>query len=293
MLSFTYEELPTDSWLIDFESKLSSDTIYDEFNSIPYCRFNSFNEDGRHSDNYYRNRYTDIIPYNDTRVRLIPTKDNPYGYINASHVKFGIENTVYSYIATELPLLLTIADFWRMVFDYNVHVIIMLLDDNEIPLGANYFPKNKDKKYRTDDYEIELISERNHQDFSLRQLSIKDLHGHQTRLIIHLQYTIWNQKQLPLNTQSFLKFINLADTFHRHYGEAYPCLVHCTAGIGRTGIFILLHLMIQCITFNKKISVANVLKVMREYRMSFIDRTHSYIFVYHCLIDYLKSSRLI
>lgn len=63
--------------------------------------------------------------------------------------------------------------------------------------------------------------------------------------------------------------------------------------IGRTGIFILLHLMIQCITFNKKVNIASVLRVMREHRMSLIDRTYAYVFVYRCLIDYLKSSRLI
>ncbi|CAF0945057.1 unnamed protein product [Adineta ricciae] len=289
----TSEGIPTDSWLIDLESKLSNDAVYDEFNSIPSCRLNRFNEDGQQSENSYRNRYIDVIPYNDTRVRLIPTRDNPYGYINASHVKFGIENTVYSYIATEFPLLLTIADFWRMIFDYNVRVIVMLLGDNEIQLGTNYFPKIKDRKYRTEHFEIELISEKNHRDFYLRQLAIKNLHGHETRSIVHLQYSIWNQKQLPLDTLSFLKFINLVDSFRRHYGETLPCVIHCTAGIGRTGMFILLHLMIQCITFNKKSSVANVLKVMREYRMSFVDRTHFYIFVYRCLIDYLKSSRLI
>ncbi|CAF4016496.1 unnamed protein product [Rotaria magnacalcarata] len=81
----------------------------------------------------------------------------------------------------------------------------------------------------------------------------------------------------------------------QHWSKPEKFLVHTSlvVDIGRTGIFILIHVMIQCITFNKKVSVASVLKVMREHRMSLVDRTYSYVFAYRCLIDYLKSSRLI
>ena len=73
--------------LADFESKVSSNSVYDEFDLIPISRLNSSTEDGRLPENTRRNRYTDVIPYDDTRVRLIPNKENLHGYINASHVK--------------------------------------------------------------------------------------------------------------------------------------------------------------------------------------------------------------
>ncbi|CAF5097767.1 unnamed protein product, partial [Rotaria sp. Silwood1] len=278
--------------LADFESKLANNIVYDEFDSIPLARINGSIQDGRLAENTRRNRYVDVIPYNDTRVRLIPTKDNLHGYINASHVKIRIENTIYSYIAAESPLSLTVHDFWRMISGSNIHVIVMLIG-NDPQICANYFPRNKNEKCRTDEYEIELISEQNRQDFHIRHLQMKLINGQRTRTIVHLQYIAWDEAQLPLDTKSFIDFINVANSFRRHYGETNPCLVHCTAGIGRTGIFILIHVMIQCITFNKKVSVASVLKVMREHRMSLVDRTYSYVFVYRCLIDYLKSSRLI
>ena len=102
-----------------------------------------------------------------------------------------------------------------MIFDYNVRVIVMLLGDNEIQLGTNYFPKIKDRKYRTEHFEIELISEKNHREFYVRQLTIKNLHGHETRSIVHLQYSIWNQKQLPLDTLSFLSIsFSSSEFFH-------------------------------------------------------------------------------
>ncbi|CAF4639609.1 unnamed protein product, partial [Rotaria sp. Silwood1] len=291
-ISVLNDDAPTDIWLADFESKLANNIVYDEFDSIPLARINGSIQDGRLAENTRRNRYVDVIPYNDTRVRLIPTKDNLHGYINASHVKIRIENTIYSYIAAESPLSLTVHDFWRMISGSNIHVIVMLIG-NDPQICANYFPRNKNEKCRTDEYEIELISEQNRQDFHIRHLQMKLINGQRTRTIVHLQYIAWDEAQLPLDTKSFIDFINVANSFRRHYGETNPCLVHCTAGIGRTGIFILIHVMIQCITFNKKVSVASVLKVMREHRMSLVDRTYSYVFVYRCLIDYLKSSRLI
>ncbi|UJR08722.1 hypothetical protein I4U23_012979 [Adineta vaga] len=287
-----HDDAPTDIWLSDFDSKILNNTIYDEFDSIPLARINSSIQDGRLSENIRRNRYADVIPYDDTRVRLIPTKENLHGYINASHVKIRVENTIYSYIAAESPLPFTVYDFWRMISGSNVHVIVMLIG-NDSQLCANYFPKNKNEKCRTDEFEIELISEQNRQDFHIRHLRLTVINGKRTRTIVHLQYTAWDEAQIPLDTSSFINFVNVANSFRRHYGETNPCLVHCTAGIGRTGIFILIHVMIQCITFNKKVSVASVLKVMREHRMSLVDRTYSYVFVYRCLIDYLKSSRLI
>ncbi len=73
--------------LADLESKLSTNAVYDEFDSIALARIDSSTQDGRHSENVRRNRYADVIPYDDTRVRLIPHKDNLHGYINASHIK--------------------------------------------------------------------------------------------------------------------------------------------------------------------------------------------------------------
>lgn len=287
-----YDDSSTDIWLSDLQSKFSSKTIYDEFDSIPFSRLNSSTEDGRLDENVKRNRFADVIPYDDTRVRLIPTKTNLHGYINASHVKIRIENTIYSYIASQSPLTTTIDDFWRMISGSNVHVIVMLLESSN-PHCAAYFPRNSNENFRTEDFQIDLISEQNQNDFLIRQFRMTHIQGQRKRTLVHLQYTSWDENQLPLNTLSFIDFINVANSYRRHYGETNPCLVHCTAGIGRTGIFILMHLMIQCITFNKKVNIASVLRVMREHRMSLIDRTYAYVFVYRCLIDYLKSSRLI
>ncbi len=189
--------------LADFQSKIASNIVYDEFDSISLARLNSSIQDGRLSENIRRNRYADVIPYDDTRVRLIPTKDNLHGYINASHVKVRIENTIYSYIAAESPLPLTVYDFWRMISGSNVHVIVMLIG-NDPQLCANYFPRSKNEICRTDEFEIELISEQNRQDFHIRHLRMKVLQGQRTRTIVHLQYTAWDDAQLPLDTDSFI-----------------------------------------------------------------------------------------
>ncbi len=94
-----------------------------------------------------------------------------------------------------------------MIFDCNVYVIIMLVG-KEIQFCGNYFPKTKHETCRINEFEIEFISEQNQHDFSIRQLLIKDLNGYQRRTIIHLQYTSWDNKQLPLNTSSFISKVN-------------------------------------------------------------------------------------
>jgi len=90
-----------------------------------------------------------------------------------------------------------------MISGSNVHVIVMLIG-NDVQLCANYFPRNKSEKCRTDEFEIELISEQIRQDFNIRHLKMKVLNGQRTRTIVHLQYTAWDDAQLPLDTSSFL-----------------------------------------------------------------------------------------
>ena len=114
-----------------------------------------------------------------------------------------MENTIYSYIAAESPLPLTVHDFWRMICGSNVHVMVMLLSD-ESHLCADYFPRNKGEKCRTDEFEIEFVSEQNREDFQIRHLRMKLLNGQRTRTLVHLQYTAWDDAQLPLDTNSFL-----------------------------------------------------------------------------------------
>ena len=98
---------------------------------------------------------------------------------------------------------LTVHDFWRMILGSNIHVIVMLIN-NDPQLCAYYFPRNINEKCRTDEFEIELISEQNRQDFHIRHLQMKVLNGKRVRTIVHLQYTAWDDAQLPANTKSFI-----------------------------------------------------------------------------------------
>ena len=189
--------------LADLQRKFAAKIVYDEFDSIPFARLDASTEDGRAEENLKRNRFADVLPYDDTRVRLIPTKDNLHGYINASHVKIRIENTIYSYIASQAPLTTTIDDFWRMISGSNVHVLVMLLESDSTHF-AHYFPRHSNEKFCTDDFQLELISEQNQGDFLVRQFRMSQLSGQRKRTLVHLQYTSWDENQLPLNTMSFI-----------------------------------------------------------------------------------------
>ncbi|XP_026534945.1 tyrosine-protein phosphatase non-receptor type 21 isoform X4 [Notechis scutatus] len=255
-------------------------------------------------ENAERNRFQDVLPYDDTRVELVPTKENNTGYINASHIKVCVGGMEWDYIATQGPLQNTCQDFWQMVWEQGVAIITMVTAEEEVgrEKSFRYWPR-LGSRHNTVTYGRFKITTRFRTDsgcYATTGLKIKHLLTGQERTVWHLQYTDWPEHGCPEDTKGFLSYLEEIQSVRRHTNSTAdpaipnpPLLVHCSAGVGRTGVVILSEIMIACLEHNEALDIPRMLEMLRQQRMMMVQTLSQYTFVYGVLIQFLKSSRLI
>ncbi|XP_066463683.1 tyrosine-protein phosphatase non-receptor type 21 isoform X1 [Eleutherodactylus coqui] len=255
-------------------------------------------------ENAERNRFQDVLPYDDTRVELVPTKENNTGYINASHIKVTVGGVEWDYIATQGPLQNTCQDFWQMVWEQGVAIIAMVTLEEEggREKSYRYWPR-LGSRHNTVTYGRFKITTRFRTDsgcYATTGLKIKHLLTGQERTVWHLQYTDWPEHGHPEDLKGFLSYLEEIQSVRRHTNSTSdpnspnpPVLVHCSAGVGRTGVVILSEIMIACLEHNEMLDIPLVLDMLRHQRMMMVQTIAQYTFVYKVLIQFLKNSRLI
>ncbi|XP_070609925.1 tyrosine-protein phosphatase non-receptor type 21 isoform X2 [Erythrolamprus reginae] len=255
-------------------------------------------------ENAERNRFQDVLPYDDTRVELVPTKENNTGYINASHIKVCVGGMEWDYIATQGPLQNTCQDFWQMVWEQGAAIITMVTAEEEggREKSFRYWPR-LGSRHNTVTYGRFKITTRFRTDsgcYATTGLKIKHLLTGQERTVWHLQYTDWPEHGCPEDTKGFLSYLEEIQSVRRHTNSTAdpaipnpPLLVHCSAGVGRTGVVILSEIMIACLEHNEALDIPRMLEMLRQQRMMMVQTLSQYTFVYGVLIEFLKSSRLI
>ncbi|XP_065163635.1 LOW QUALITY PROTEIN: tyrosine-protein phosphatase non-receptor type 23 [Atheta coriaria] len=175
-----------------------------------------------------KNRSPDILPYDHSRVALVNTKDD---YINASHVSVG--PYCMDFVLTQLPLAHTVQEFWNMVWEQQIETVVCLLADNEINEGC-YWPAEPGKDLNVTRRVILAHSSAN-EHFTEHKLTISD--EKESRLINIFQYTAWPGSLFPTNATPFIDFLQLVvKNYEKQKCIGNPVLVHCLAGVGRTGI---------------------------------------------------------
>ncbi|KAJ5078988.1 receptor-type tyrosine-protein phosphatase [Anaeramoeba ignava] len=214
-----------------------------------YQKSNKNNEttEAEKPENMLKNRHSDVLPNNKFRVHL---KNSVNDYINASFI-FDNENTDIDnpkYIACQCPLLRTQNDFWQMILEQNVFVIVSLTDAEHLSTDENnrhkcgkFWPK-KNSLLKFNNIIIEKRSKDFHENCKnlvIRKLEIK--YEKETRIISHIQYLGWPDFGVPETTEEF----ELLRNFVNENCEKVPIVVHCCAGVGRTGVFILVDLILK------------------------------------------------
>lgn len=295
----------TDERCKHLEMRLEEERLFTEYEQILKKRAECNLSTAVMPENTERNRFRDVVPYEDNRVELVPNKENNTGYINASHIKMMIRGEEWHYIATQGPLPNTSHDFWQMVWEQGVNVIAMITAEEEGGRSKShrYWPKlgSKHNSATHGKFKVTTKFRTDSGCYATTGLKVKHLLSGQERTVWHLQYTDWPEHGCPEYVQGFLSYLEEIQSVRRHTNSMLdtskspnpPVVVHCSAGVGRTGVVILTELMISCLEHNERVEVPVMLSRLRQQRMLMVQTVSQYKFVYQVLIQFLKSSRLI
>ncbi|XP_051832550.1 tyrosine-protein phosphatase non-receptor type 1 [Antechinus flavipes] len=240
--------------------------------------------------NKNRNRYRDVSPFDHSRIKL-HHEDNDY--INASLIK--MEEAQRSYILTQGPLPNTCGHFWEMVWEQKSRGVVMLnrvMEKGSLKC-AQYWPQKEEKEMIFEDTNLKLtlISEDIKSYYTVRQLELENLTTQETREILHFHYTTWPDFGVPESPASFLNFlfkVRESGSLNPEYG---PIVVHCSAGIGRSGTFCLADTCLLLMDKRKdpsSVDIKQVLLEMRKYRMGLIQTADQLRFSYLAVIEGAK-----
>ncbi|XP_047146166.1 uncharacterized protein LOC105847048 [Hydra vulgaris] len=227
----------------------------------------------------HKNRYANIVPYDHSLVKLVSDFTNENTYINANYIPSYSKKVTY--IATQAPKNETIVDFWRMIFQEKPKAVIMLtnLVENDKIKSAQYWPESNEEYGSLN---VCVIKTENFADYIIRYISLnfKEVNHH----FIHMQFTSWLDNGCPEYPTMLLYFC------HRFrclvpYSDKSLTVVHCSAGVGRTGVFILLDEMLQLIKSEQKVDIFNYFETIRQNRMQMVQSKEQYIFVYDAIYE--------
>uniref|UniRef100_A0A7E4UW84 PDZ domain-containing protein n=1 Tax=Panagrellus redivivus TaxID=6233 RepID=A0A7E4UW84_PANRE len=243
--------------------------------------------DSRASMNISKNRYRDVVPYDSTRVRLerAPSGD----YINANHVNMEIPSSgiVNRYIATQGPLAHTTSDFWFMVWEQGCTTIVMLttlVEKGRIKCHQ-YWPSRKET-LECGYLVITNVSERLEAHCQYRELAIRNKNTREERRVTQMQYTAWPDHGVPDNPKHFIDFVG--EVRRARNGSLDPIIVHCSAGIGRTGVLILMETASCLIEANEPVYPLDIVRTMRDQRAMLIQTSDQYTFVCESILRAYK-----
>lgn len=235
-------------------------------------------------ENKKKNRYTNVIAYDHSRVKLKEVAEDDLDYINASYVK-GYSGNI-EYIATQGPLEHTLIDFWRMVIQENSTLIVMVaqfIEQNKDKC-FKYFPNNHENMELENGIAIRCCTELDFKTYTVRTLLVqRDL---EQWTITHLQFTDWPDFGCPAGTQIMLEFCRLM----RDYADKSdsPIILHCSAGIGRTGTLIALDILLQTISEDKDVDIFNTVLDLRKDRKNMVQTEKQYLYIHNCISDAIE-----
>ena len=233
--------------------------------------------------NRNKNRFRLIYPYDKSRVLLKDSGDGNSDYINASHIPGNY--TTENFIASQAPKENTIQEFWQMITEnkiVNVAMVTNLVESGRKKCDE-YFPLKIGGKIIIRPYEITLETEEIRTGYTIRMMSVQ--YNGRTVRVKHFHFTAWPDHDVPILYDELLLFVSKVQ--EGLIKTKAPILVHCSAGVGRTGTFITLYNLLAAIQQSKPISIYNVVHEMREHRPQMVQTFAQYKFIYLSVLEML------
>ncbi|XP_064213194.1 tyrosine-protein phosphatase Lar isoform X6 [Tribolium castaneum] len=238
--------------------------------------------------NKHKNRLVHILPYESTRVCLAPIRGiEGSDYINASF----IDGYRYrkAYIATQGPLPDTTDDLWRMLWEHNSTIIVMLTKLKEMGREKchQYWPNDRSVRYQC--FVVDPIAEYNMPQYILREFKVTDAREGSSRTVRQFQFTDWPEQGVPKYGDGFIDFIGQVHKTKEQFGQDGPITVHCSAGVGRTGVFITLSIALERMQYEGVVDIFQTARILRTQRPAMVQTEDQYQFCYRAALEYLGS----
>ncbi|GLT29879.1 hypothetical protein SLA2020_047150 [Shorea laevis] len=246
------------------------------------------------SANKSKNRYTNVVPFDDNRVVLNSCKDyrpSANGYINASFISTPSPENISKFISTQGPLPHTFEDFWEMVFQYHCPVILMLtqlVDNFKTVKCGDYFQAEDGPREFGNISIVTKWLQTTETSLVLRNMEVNYKESDEPPLsVLHIQYPEWPDHGVPTDTFA------VREIFKRLYNVPVnlgPIVVHCSAGIGRTGAYCTIHNTIQRILLGdmSALDLVNTISIFRSQRIGMVQTMEQYLFCYKAIVDELN-----
>ncbi|XP_066954479.1 mucin-2 [Macrobrachium rosenbergii] len=260
------------------------DGVHEEFSTIPvnmpkYDELPAGVED--------KNRYANVIPVPETRVLLKCLRDSPNSeYINANYVR-GPRNESKYYIATQAPLDDTVADFWRMIWEQETRVVVMLTDfvEKGIDKCADYLPPSEtlDCHRLYGDFQVTLKSRDMREKYVVSNVQLKNLENNLVREIAHMWFTGWPASGVPNEESAFISYILDIRRTRKKLRAKGPIVVHCSPGTGRSGTFLACDLVMRQFEDQRAVDIPRTVYSIRRDRAGAVQTKEQYAFIYRVI----------
>uniref|UniRef100_A0A3B3Q3V9 protein-tyrosine-phosphatase n=1 Tax=Paramormyrops kingsleyae TaxID=1676925 RepID=A0A3B3Q3V9_9TELE len=279
------EPIRAELLLDTFKKKIANEgcLFLAEFQSIPVVYRKFPMKEARKYCNQTKNRYVDILPYDKNRVQLSSSAHGS-DYINASFIDGYKEPN--KYISAQGPTNETVADFWRMVWEQQSSIIVMVTRCEEGKRCAQYWPSLYRETEIFEDFIVKINGEDHFPNYLIRRLSVTNREESSERDVTHIQFTSWPDHGVPEEPHLLLKLCRRVSSFQNP--SKGPIIVHCSAGVGRTGTYICIDAMMAQLEAEGEMDIYGSVVQLRRQRCYMVQVEAQYILIHQALLEHTQ-----